>query len=120
MQAKPPKGWAQCRGPIGAAALSAQRLGWDVGHPWNNGYEFSLLEASPRLIEWHVRQTWSRIICCRVADSLRSKGFDTTETIDLTSAKQVIESKAADCVTPLQKGALRAVVCDAVWTKRGS
>ena len=121
VQARPPKGWAQCRGPIGAAALSAKRLGWDVGHPWkwrtDNGIEFSLLEASPRLIEWHIRQTWSRITCCRVADNLRSKGFDTTETIDLTSARQVIKSNAADSLTPFQKGALRAVVCDAVWTK---
>ena len=29
----------------------------------------------------------------------------------------MIESRAADALTPLQKGALRAVTCDAVWPK---
>ena len=31
--------------------------------------------------------------------------------------RQVIESQAADQLTPLQKGALRGTVCDAIWTK---
>ena len=55
--AKSHKGWAQVRG---AAVLFAQRLRQDVGNPWLWIDDFSdtlsLLEASPRLVECHVRQ----------------------------------------------------------------
>ena len=119
--AKPPKGWAQVRGPIGAAVLSAKRLQWNVNHPylWVNdrGDELSLLEASPRLVEWHVRQSWERLISRRVARKLQAQGFNAQDTVGFAVVRQVLNSNAGSQLTALQKGALRAVACDAVWPK---
>ena len=81
------------------------------------GIEIDLMNASPRVIEWHIRQTWTRLISQRVERSLQAKGFETQGPVDFLPARQVIESNVNDQVTPLQKGALRAVVCDAVWIK---
>ena len=121
VHAQPPKGWAQCRGPIGAAILSAKRLQWDIRSPykWINdrGLEIDLTKASPKLVEWHVKQSWERLVSARIAQKLQAQGYDTFGSVDFTPARQVIESKAHDQLTLLQKGALRAVVCDAVWPK---
>ena len=109
------------RGPIGAAVLSAKRLQWNVNHPylWVNdrGDELSLLEARPRLVEWHVRQSWERLISRRVARKLQAQGFDAQDTVGFAVVRQVLNSNAGSQLTTLQKGALRAVACDAVWPK---
>ena len=121
VQANPPKGWAQVRGPIGAATFSAVRLQWDTSRPWkwttDCVVQLSLLEASQRFIEWLIEQTWNRLVCFRSVEELRDQGCRIDGAVDLMVPRQVIESHAADQFTPLQKGALRAVVCDAVCTK---
>ena len=102
--------------------MSAKRLGWDISHPWlwvtDAGIQFSLLTTSPRLMAWHIKQSWTRLVSQRVASKLVANGYDApTGAIDFTTPRQVIESRATDALTPLQKGALRAVACDAVWPK---
>ena len=77
-----------------------------------------MLTASPRLISWHVKQTWTRLISRRAASKLQAGGFDVPSgAVDFTCPRQVVESKAEDAFTPLQKGALRTVVCDAILSK---
>ena len=68
------------RGTIGAAGLFAKRLQWDVSNPWrwidDRGDTLSFLEASPRLLEWHVRQSWERLVGGRVTLKLQAQGFN--------------------------------------------
>ena len=112
IEERPLKGWAQVRGPVGAALMSAKRLGWDISHPWlwvtDAGIQVSLLTTSPRFMAWHIKQSWTRLVSQRVASKLVANGYDAlTGAIDFTTPRQVIESRATDALTPLQQEAPR-------------
>ena len=115
-----PTRWQQVRGPIGAAILSAKRLGWNVEHltRWykDQGETLELTKASPKLISWYALQTWNRIISKRVAGKLSEDGYSTDKTIDFSHVRHTLRSNAPDQLTPHEKNSFRNVTCGAIWT----
>ena len=108
-----PTRWQQVRGPIGAAILSAKRLGWNIEHPtrWytDQGETLELTKASPKLLSWHALQTWNRIISKRVAGKLSEDGYSTDKTIDFSHVRHTLRSNTSDQLTPHEN-------CGAIWT----
>ncbi len=111
--------WGRIRGPIGAAALSLERIGWTFVDPFTvrdeRGATFQLTTNAPALIRDHLRHAVRR------ADerALAAKWAPTDEQfagrracLDLA----ILHSRAGKRLTPKQAGAFKAAACGALMT----
>ena len=135
--------WAHCCGPMGAAVLSAKRIGWRLRGPFaaidRNGRRLNFTQLSPALLQklalrdWQAateeklgrhwrRGCWSwgvddprqnREVAARVAH-IPSGG---PAAASPPSALVIREALASRKWSSQAKGALAAVATDAVWTR---
>ena len=58
----PPKSWAAVRGPLGAAHLSLDRIGWEFDGPFKfataQGLLYNLTDSSPCMIQGLMQKQW--------------------------------------------------------------
>eukprot|EP00973_Karenia_brevis_P068606 9541115-Karenia_brevis.AAC.1 len=92
-----PDTWKQVRGPVGAALMSAQRIGWSLQSPFewttDSGYKLHLAQEAPALIEWHVHRSAQRMIERRVAMQTRDPELEGRRA-NLTFIKRLLQSKS--------------------------
>ena len=107
-----PTRWGDVRGPLGAAALSMKRIGWNFVHPFlvrtDTGVELALTAVSLALLGWHVRTAWKKYECRAAGRVLR-----TDCQIDPTAYQKA--SRSAE-LKAHHKALLRAFLSQAVWS----
>ncbi len=111
--------WRAVRGPLGAAALTAARIGWKLTDPYclvdQNGTDFLLTNTSPALVQKlaieALRATLERNVAAKWAkEELQFEGRRAC--FDFITAGV----KACKELTPHQRGIMRAVSCGAIMT----
>ncbi len=112
--------WTSSRGPLGAMALSLDRVRWHVKDPftWVNdwGEEVQLTTTSPELLKIMLREAAERELQRKVA----STWADTDASFGgKRVCVDVLCRVLSSCksLTPLEKGALASTAADAVWTR---
>ena len=116
--AKPPKRWQEVRGPTDAAWLTLHQLGWRWQSPFKlvdgKGTHWGMAAASPRLLRNALLQAVKSTLEKRAADALRAKGLEVGP--GRISTAPVARTLRSAYLSAKQKGAVRAVVTDALWT----
>jgi len=116
-----PQQWRQVRGPIGAAVMSARRIGWDVSHPFewvtDEGLLLMLAQESPALVAWHVEQSAQRLVERRVASSTGDMELQGRRA-NLGFTKRLLQSRAKNAMPLMDKGVLRTVQANGIWTRQ--
>ncbi len=116
------RAWDAVRGPVGAAALSLARIGWTFKSAFTladaHGDEVLLTVTSPAMLVKLLIDA-STDECERAVGRAWAK-TDTNfigrrACIDL--AVKAIKDGAKDGLTPIQVGALRAAVCNGIYTR---
>ncbi len=111
--------WKRIRGPIGAAALTAARLGWRFTGPFavtgRDGEEFLLTNTTPALVQKMakdaLRARTEKEIAAKMA-ILEPQFFGRRACIDLVAAAV----KQDKTLSTYQRGIMRAVACGALMT----
>ena len=126
-QKRHPRSWRDVKGPIGAAALTLQRIGWSWPSPLEfadaNGTRYLLTHFSPALIRRMLVQAEVQVLEKRLAARLARRGAVGTDgrgwsapRATAEAAARVIRSKRHP-LEAKEAGCLQAVVADAVWTQ---
>ena len=75
-----PKRWADSRGPVDVVRLSLRRLGWSWPTPWtmrsDQGTGLDVRTATPKLLEWNLRQTHRRQLEQQVCKAMARRGWE--------------------------------------------
>ena len=114
-----PKTWRGCRGPIAAAVLSLQRIGWRAldGFRWvdDRGQELALTGYSPRLLGMMLREGVQRQLERNLAvkAGLAPEGNPEGVRAMVDVARSLLRSKKVDA---LGKGIIRSFFCGSIWT----
>ncbi len=111
--------WGKVRGPMGAAALTATKIGWTLAEPLclqdQHGAEMLLTNSSPALIRrltiGALRLTMEKRLASRWAEEEPQFHGRAICTDFVTAAV-----KNARDLTPHQRGIMRAVTCGALMT----
>ncbi len=114
------KAWRNVRGPIGAAALSLRRIGWEFATPFtlidDRGIELTLTHSTPQLLKDQlvdgVRRSLERQMAHKWSSRCQAYAGRRICT-DLAAAS--IKKRAS--TSPLGAGAFRAAICGAVMTR---
>ena len=105
--------WRSCSGPLSAARLSLERIGWSMEDfatlTTDMGVKISLTTTSPKLIKRMLHQGVLRSL---ERSSGQKLGFENRSCFDVVKA-QLRSSK----LSPLQKGSLKCFACDGLWTR---
>ena len=113
--------WGDVRGPMGAAAMSAKRVGWNTADPfrWYNeeGTELHLGECSPALIKWHIESSVRRMIERRIATKTKDGALE-GHRVHLEGVRKIIDTKGTDALGPAAAATLRTYSANAVWTRK--
>ena len=113
------KKWSQSRGPLAACALSLARIGWKAEGPFvlltDEGKSLALTEHSPAAVQVELQAAAKRQLERALAAKAglvdaHGKGAYVDHIIRLLSPS----NKQLDQV---EKGILRCIVCDGVWTQ---
>ncbi len=116
------RAWDAVKGPVGAAALSLARVGWSFRNAFSltdaHGEEVLLTVTSPSMLTKMLIDA-SKDECERAV----GRAWATTDPsfagrrvcIDLVA--KAIKNGYKDGLTPIQIGALRAAVCNGVYTR---
>ena len=74
-----PKRWADTKGPIDVVRLTLRRIGWTWPSPWvfkdEKGTGLDVRVATPRLLEWNLRQSQRRCLEHRVSSRMGKRGW---------------------------------------------
>ncbi len=113
------KAWGDIRGPIGAAALTLTRLGWEFASPFilrdPDGVEHSLTNSSPCLTRDLMRDALRANLERKIGATLArdETSFEGRRAcLDLA----INASRPTRGISRHQSAAFRAVACGAIWT----
>ncbi len=111
--------WGACRGPLSAAWLTAHRLGWSWDEPFvmtdDLGVPLSLIRNSPAAVLAKLR-----LAACRQLERAIGRVWARTrpefagKRVAVDHIRSALTSGRA--LTPVHRGAARAMVCNAIWT----
>ncbi len=111
--------WKKVRGPMGAAALTAARIGWKLGDPFHvidqDGTDFLLTNTSPAL----VRKAASDALRTSIERKVAAKWADEEGQFrGRRVCLDFVTSAVRTCrhLSPHQRGIMRAVTCGALMT----
>ncbi len=111
--------WRSIKGPLGAAAMTAARIGWKFGDPFclldQNGTDFMLTNTSPALVRKLATEALRANLERNVAEkwAVDEHHFSGRRAcFDFVTAGV----KACKDLTPHQRGIMRAVACGALMT----
>lgn len=113
--------WRRVNGPMSAAAMSAKRLKWTVGHPfiWHNDLNETvhLGRCSPAMVDILGKQSFQRLLEQRVASSTKDPALRGARAF-LDPVRKLLSSSALCGMTARGRGALCAACCNAIWTNQ--
>ena len=109
---KAPRTWGAVRGPLGAAVMSLQRVGWRFHNSltliFDTGERFPLPSTSPALLAYHLQVSWKRKLGRSAAKSIGMEG----EQLDTTVFQQHQRRSQHGQSLPL----LKAFLTQGVWS----
>ncbi len=111
--------WKKVRGPMGAAALTAARVGWRLGDPFHvydqDGTDFLLTNTSPALVR--------KLACDALRTSIERKvatkwAVEEEQYRGRRACLDFVTTAVKTCkhLSPHQRGIMRAVTCGALMT----
>lgn len=121
--------WRNIRGPLGAARLEAQRLGWSFASPFivitDTGLQLKLTEVSPASLAQELAAAWERRLEAQLASKWLAPGpvrysmFPVLQEQPLRLASASIRRYLrASGRTAAERAAVLALVCNAIWTRQ--
>ncbi len=111
--------WRQVRGPLGAAALTAARIGWTFTGPFTvrdqSGAEILFTNSTPAMINKRATEALKDSIEKSIA---RRWAVDEPQYQGRRASLDLVVSAVANSkkLTPFQKGIMRSATCGAVMT----
>ena len=106
---------------MGAAMMSGHRLGWTMTQPFewrtDEGIILMLGQDAPALVEWHVVQSAQRLVERRVAAKCATEELQGRRA-NLGFIRHLLQSKAKNAMSALDKCALRVVSANGLWPKQ--
>ena len=111
------QGWPHRRGPIITAALETKRLGWSFVDPWTledeDGQKLDMRELSPPMITDRLTTRYAKQLAEAATEKYRKQGLRSEGTLSAEIAQRLLNTKKK---TPQEKGLIRRLACQAVWT----
>ena len=108
----PPQKWSDCRGPFGAAILSAKRLGWRFESPFklidSESRVHILTTTSPSLLQTWMKQAWSTQLHVKAAAKLGLQGQ-----LDTSVARGLVKEGV---LPSSERSTLLAYLTQSIWT----
>ena len=121
-----PTKWAQVRGPVGAALLSVQRLGWSWPEPFvlhdPRGTVFKLTEIAPSMLRRLLRHGMREFLERQCAANLHAAGYlgregcALAQRVSFGPVAKVARSRK-EPLEPHDYGCLLSVASGALWTR---
>ena len=121
-----PMKWGQVRGPVGAALLSAKRIGWSWHSPFAlrdaDGTEIKLTEVAPRMFQQRLQFGVRRVLEVQCSANLHAAGYVGNKGRKLANrvsfgAVAKVTRARKDLLEPIDRGCLLSVATGALWTR---
>ena len=109
-----PNTWGAVRGPLGAAELSMQRIGWTWTSPltWTDheGIERTFTQSSPAMVQSIARKAY---LVKKETEAARQRGLE-EGSLDFSVARKLLLGSK---LPVLEQGCLRSFLARSVWTR---
>ena len=108
------------RGPVDAARMTLRRLGWTWPSPFvfsdAEGHRLEVGRHPPVFFERCLKDTVRRQLEMQLASKLQwEDGASPPGRVSVAALRRALASQD---LSPLEKGSLRAIATDAVWTRQ--